>query len=309
MKTMGVLTHVESGRTVVLAAHSVAGRAMGCVVRLDDPLASNNHAAVQWTGERWEARDLGSSNGTFVNDVPVPLKQNMPLGLGASLRFGGEAERWALTDDAGPVVVARSVTTGEVCAATDGLLALPDPENIRVSVMLDSSGQWLVETSDGARRAARNAELIMVDGQMWELAVPPFSPVVGTYKATPSLKLATLTLRFQVSTDGEHVSLAAESNGHVVLLGERTCFGMLVHLARERRNDEVGATSSSGDEGWRYVADLVKDLNESEPNLNLMVFRTRRVFVDAGIEGAVSIIERRSGQLRIGVASGHLEEG
>ncbi len=293
----------------MLAAHSVAGRAPTCVVRLDDPSASNHHASLQWTGERWEVRDLGSSNGTFVDELRVPLKENVPLVLSAFLRCGGDAERWELTDDGGPVVVARSVTTGEVVSATDGLLALPDPENVLVSVVLDSAGCWVVETPEGNRRAARNAELVAVEGHVWELVVPPFSPVVGTYKATPSLKLATLTLRFQVSVDEEHVSLAAEANGHVVPFGERTCFGMLVHLARERQRDESNPTSSSGDQGWRYVADLVKALNVSEKNLNLMVYRARRLFADASVDGAEGIVERRAGQIRIGVASGRLAEG
>ena len=83
----------------MLAAHSVAGRASSSVVHLEDPSASSIHAAVSWTGERWEARDLGSSNGTFVNEVRAVLQENTLLMRGAFLRFGGAAERWELTDE------------------------------------------------------------------------------------------------------------------------------------------------------------------------------------------------------------------
>lgn len=35
---------------------------------VEDPYASSKHAELRRSGERWLLRDLGSSNGTFVND-------------------------------------------------------------------------------------------------------------------------------------------------------------------------------------------------------------------------------------------------
>ena len=290
----------------MLAAHSVAGRASSSVVHLEDPSASSIHAAVSWTGERWEARDLGSSNGTFVNEVRAVLQENTLLMRGAFLRFGGAAERWELTDDGGPVVAARSVVTGEVCSATDGLLALPDPENVLVAIVLDSGGQWLVETPDGVRRPARNAELIVLEGQTWELTVPPFLPMIGTRRAALVPDLATLTLHFHVSRDGEHVRVEAVDKGSALSLGERTKFDVLLQLARERKKDAIAASLGEADQGWLHVIDLMRDLRVSEQNLNTMVHRLRKAFAAAGVEGAEGIVERRKREIRIGIGNDRL---
>jgi pSer/pThr/pTyr-binding forkhead associated (FHA) protein len=104
---MGVLKHSSSGKSIVLPAHAVAGRAPGSAVRLSGQGASNDHASISWTGSRWEARDLGSTNGTFVDDSRIPLKENAPLAKGSVIRFGSKDEVWELTDDRGPVLLAR----------------------------------------------------------------------------------------------------------------------------------------------------------------------------------------------------------
>jgi FHA domain len=274
-------------------------------VRLTDASASNDHASVFWTGERWEARDLASTNGTSVNDVPVPQRENVPLARGAVLRFGCDAERWELIDDRGPVVVARSLTTGEIRTAEDGLLALPDTDDVLVSIVLDSTRQWVVERPDGSRREARNTEQLLVGDQIWELAVPPPYPVTGTYKAKPSPSLATLTLHFHVSRDEEHVRIEVVDGETVLHFKERTGFYMLLVLARERLNDAARASLSEAEQGWVHVADLTRDLRVDESSLNVHVYRVRDA-LKALVQGAEGIVQRRPKQLRIG--TGRLEE-
>ncbi len=306
MQSMGVLRHVSSGRSVTLSAHVVAGRAPSCAVRLTEHSASNNHASVFWTGERWEARDLGSMNGTSVNGAPVAPRANALLVRGAVVRFGCDGEQWELVDDLAPVVIARSTATGEIRVATDSLLALPDPDDVIVAIVMDAAGQWFVEPTDGSRRPARNAELMVVAGETWELIVPPFSPVLVTYKAKPSPQLATLVLRFHVSRDQEHVRVDVVEDERVHSLGERTFFDMLLLLARERRKDAEGGTLPESEQGWVHVVDITKHLAVDERNLNVMVHRVREVFARAGVDGAEGIVERRSRQIRIGI--GRLEE-
>lgn len=306
MRLMGVLKQIASGKTVVLAGHTVAGRAPSCIVRLYDHEASNDHASVFWTGERWEARDLGSTNGTFVDGARLQPKQNAPLKRGAVLRFGSDAERWELFDDRGPVVVARSVDTGEVRAAEGGLLALPDPTNVVLCVVMDSEGRWFIEEADGSRRPVRDVEEVTVGGQTWELTAPPASPVAGTFKAKPSLSLATLTLRFYVSRDEEHVRLEAVDDESVVPLGERAGFYMLLVLARERIKDAAEAGVREDEQGWLHVVDLLDRVRLEEGYLNVTIHRLREAFGKKGIEGAAEIVERRGRRIRIGIA--RLEE-
>ncbi len=68
------LLDLESGRTYrITSSSAIIGReniAGGVVVK--DPNASRRHAELTFDGARWAVRDLGSTNGTLVNDVDVP---------------------------------------------------------------------------------------------------------------------------------------------------------------------------------------------------------------------------------------------
>jgi hypothetical protein len=307
MQSMGALRHISAGKSVTLSPHTVVGRASICAVRLTEEPASNNHASVFWTGERWEVRDLGSTNGTSVNDLTVLPKENAHLALGAVVRFGCDGERWELTDDSGPVALARSSVTGEIRRAEDGLLALPDLGNVLVSIMLDSAGQWFVETAEGARRPATDREQLEIADDRWELEVPSFAPVKGTKveaeKVKPPPHLATLTLRFHVSRDEEHVQLEALDGETVVSLGQRASFYPLLVLARERRENAARGSLPESEHGWLHVVDLMKSLNVDERHLNVTVHRLREAFGKAGVVGAEGIVQRRPRQMRIGIAN------
>ena len=95
---MGVLKHQATRALRTLAARVVVGRAPACLLRLGDPGVSAEHASIFWTGERWEIRDLGSSNGTYVDGRRAQPGERMPLAEVTELAFGGDAERWVLVD-------------------------------------------------------------------------------------------------------------------------------------------------------------------------------------------------------------------
>jgi hypothetical protein len=50
---------------------SVIGRLSGSEIEVDDPGASRRHAEIRRQGDRYVVVDLGSTNGTLVNDSPV----------------------------------------------------------------------------------------------------------------------------------------------------------------------------------------------------------------------------------------------
>lgn len=302
---MGLIKHLASGRTIVLAAHALVGRAPGCTVRLSDPASSSDHASISWNGDRWEVRDLGSTNGTFVDGAPVPPKERVQLSRGSVFRFGCDAERWELVDERGPVVIATT-EAGELRVAEDGLLVLPNASEVLVSIVLNSQGVWVFEAADGSRRRARHAERITVAGQTWELTVPPDSPVAGTYKAKQRLSLSTLELRFHVSQNEEHVRVDVVDGETVLALRERTAFYVLLLLARERLKDAAAGKLRVEEQGWYTMEDLTRDAHVDEKPLNTMIHRVRKDFAKLGIEGAEGIVERRKGLLRIG--TGRLRE-
>ncbi|MPZ72211.1 MAG: FHA domain-containing protein [Nitriliruptorales bacterium] len=74
-------------RVVRLDAHDITfGRAETSTVALDDPYISDHHARVFLQNGEWCVSDLGSTNGTFVNQVkvtsPTPIAAGDQLGIG-----------------------------------------------------------------------------------------------------------------------------------------------------------------------------------------------------------------------------------
>jgi pSer/pThr/pTyr-binding forkhead associated (FHA) protein len=54
--------------TAKLTASMTIGRGADCELRIDDTYASNQHARLFGRNGAWYVEDLGSTNGTFVND-------------------------------------------------------------------------------------------------------------------------------------------------------------------------------------------------------------------------------------------------
>jgi hypothetical protein len=54
--------------TIQVAASMVVGRARECELRIDDVYASQQHARLFGKNGAWYVEDLGSTNGTFVNE-------------------------------------------------------------------------------------------------------------------------------------------------------------------------------------------------------------------------------------------------
>jgi pSer/pThr/pTyr-binding forkhead associated (FHA) protein len=76
-----------------LSASTLIGRAADNAIRLDDPLVSAYHARLSYAGGQWLLEDLGSRNGSKVNDLkidsPIALASGDELQIGsARLRFG-----------------------------------------------------------------------------------------------------------------------------------------------------------------------------------------------------------------------------
>ena len=64
------------------------GRDEGCEIRVEDLTVSRRHATLHGAEEALSVRDLGSTNGTWVNDERVPPHEARPMAAGDRLRVG-----------------------------------------------------------------------------------------------------------------------------------------------------------------------------------------------------------------------------
>jgi chromosome segregation ATPase len=83
------------------------GRGADCVVRTDDAMVSRKNCKIAFAGGRWVVEDLGSSNGTFVNEVRI---QKQALNHADVVRCGTLQVRFVETADAQPQVSQKPKT-------------------------------------------------------------------------------------------------------------------------------------------------------------------------------------------------------
>jgi hypothetical protein len=76
----------QPGGSYPLDAVTTLGRDVNNGIVLDDPFASAEHAVLTYRGRNWYVEDLRSTNGTFVNGVPV--EGVGPLGFGDEVQVG-----------------------------------------------------------------------------------------------------------------------------------------------------------------------------------------------------------------------------
>ncbi len=77
----------QAGVEYRLASEMTLGRAPGCAIVIDDTYVSQVHARIFADAEGFKLEDLGSTNGTYCNGVPVGGAQ--PLRRGDRIQIGG----------------------------------------------------------------------------------------------------------------------------------------------------------------------------------------------------------------------------
>ena len=81
------LTSLDGAEVIAFEALLTIGRHPFNDLRVDHRQVSGHHAVIEWTGQRWRLRDLGSSNGTSVNKRRLKGPKN--LREGDVIRFAG----------------------------------------------------------------------------------------------------------------------------------------------------------------------------------------------------------------------------
>ncbi len=81
-----LLTQPDPGKTYLLSNLNLFGRAADNTIILDEETVSGHHAQLSFRGGQWLLEDLGSKNGTAVNELA--LEDPMVVTFGDEIRFG-----------------------------------------------------------------------------------------------------------------------------------------------------------------------------------------------------------------------------
>ncbi|MEZ4293625.1 MAG: FHA domain-containing protein [Polyangiaceae bacterium] len=299
-EVMGTLENRTTGERLTLGARCLFGRHPTCDVRMEDPRVSGEHASLHFRDGRWELRDLGSRNGTFVGDRRLGAGERVTLDEGRVFSLGGPSVAFVLVEAAAPRVAARHHGTGELRVAVGGLLSLPDDERPLASVFEDATGRWMIETSE-ERRPVHDQEVIDLEGEVFTLHVPAAEAETWQPSAA-NASIETVHLRFTVSRDEERVETTVVTGDTSRVLPSRSHHYLLVTLARAWLNE---ASRPFAERGWVGRDALCKMLGTDLNRLNVDIHRARKQLATLDIQGAANLIERRqdTGEIRIGVRS------
>jgi len=304
---MGILVDLRSNHPYTLPARCLLGRSSACSLRIDDARVSGEHARISWRGDGWEVRDLGSRNGTFVNDKKLERGGSALLSASDCVGLGDVTIAMSMLDVSPPVAQARHLMTGSILLAQGDLLVLPSEQDPEISVLQDADGRWIVEER-GEARAAADGDVLEVRGESFVLHLPtPIAPTVDARDEPLDLRL--LRLRFRVSRDEERVEVTIFRGPEPVVMPPRAHHYTLLTLARARYRDEEEAKLPEPSRGWISVDEICRMLATDENKMNVDFYRIRQDFASLGLQNAAAIIERRRGsrQVRLGNRRGSIE--
>ena len=121
MPRLIVLARNSSVRQINIAGPSTTiGRAADNRVCIDSDKVSRQHALIEWTGDRYLLADLGSRNGTYLNDERVIGTR--PLGNGDAITVGDCRLRFLYSATVLPPAEALRLAT-----VADGLVQIDAP--------------------------------------------------------------------------------------------------------------------------------------------------------------------------------------
>jgi pSer/pThr/pTyr-binding forkhead associated (FHA) protein len=95
--TLAGCAGLEPSTVLELQAFTTLGRGAANTIVVPDTFASAEHALISWHGGQWWLEDLGSRNGTQINDVLVTAPT--VLGAGDVISIGQAKLKFQLSND------------------------------------------------------------------------------------------------------------------------------------------------------------------------------------------------------------------
>jgi hypothetical protein len=285
-----------------LLGSQVVGRSRKCDLRLPNRRASGEHAIIWWTEGHWQIRDLGSTNGTWVDGRRIPVGETLLIRRNALVAFGDPNDAWRFVADHPPSPVVTDLDGGETSLQQGPVVGLPTADQPDVTIYWTADG-WVAD-NDGQIFFLADGDLVEAGGRRFELGLP--EQLAGTLAADVSEQDEGLTgYRFIfMQHPNSGICMDAEGRGGRLHLRPRAHHTTLLQLAQRRVSSKASDTPDA-DAGWVDFEGFASEIGMDRNTLNVHIYRARQELARLGICGAGSIVERRpsSRQLRFGGSS------
>ena len=284
------------------------GRAPSNALVLADDTISWHHAQLWLEGGIPWVRDVGSRNGTFVNDNrcmgATRLADGDRVRLGPTVElavrgsFGPPAARFRLRhliDEAAGVRLSIASDRFRIGSGAGCELRLAEGPARAATILLHDNGEIWVGTADGD-------EQVEV-GQSFVVAGRRLKVVEESVDHAPTVEFgaSVYPYRLRVGTDvhGPHVVIHELTTGRELLVAgiRGVLLYVLANLLLALRREAM----SPSEEGWLATNDVwvsVWGRGQASPNhLNVLVHRTRQFLEEEGFDPWC--IEKRRGAIRV----------
>jgi NADPH-dependent 2,4-dienoyl-CoA reductase/sulfur reductase-like enzyme/pSer/pThr/pTyr-binding forkhead associated (FHA) protein len=205
------------------------GRQAGSYLLIDHESVSRMHAEINYDNEQYVLRDLGSSNGTYVNEVRMEANKTHILKPADKARFGKmkftfQVKEGSSTNDS--MTRLRGETLSGITKLHDLTTGFYDP--IATDKVLPASGQPILN-ADGSLLLPGATQALPAD-------------IVATLKQDPALIII---------ASGSPQVVYLKQGKHITLGRDKACNVVLADVAASRRHAEV----VPGQDGF-YILDL-----------------------------------------------------
>jgi pSer/pThr/pTyr-binding forkhead associated (FHA) protein len=199
-----VLAGAKQGLEIPLKKEKfLIGRAKECALRAGSEAISRRHCAIVRAGDQCTVRDLGSRNGTHVNDVRI--SEETPLKVGDELRVGPLKFRVA------PIVAAAAPTSAAKSRKQPPVKDVADVVQRTVTKAAengtteDDISRWLLGVADSTAETLKETRTIRLEETTLS------RPIIPTETATIEDTSALMTTPSEERIDEAHTTDAESS--------------------------------------------------------------------------------------------------
>ncbi len=301
-------------RSVAIGTRHVSlGRGPDNDVVLPDPQVSRHHAIVWFAGGQVMLRDLGSVNGTFLDDNRVT--DSVPVPYGAEIRLGsdlrltvrsptepaplGNLQAFALEDLASGMRRPLHSDRFVIGSGAGADLRLASGPTVGATLLVYPGGEVWLGTDD-------DDDLLLATGDEFEVAGNRFRLVEADPTRMPTVQPdhQRYPYKLRVSLDGPtgavaEVSHLSTSQTHDITAENRV---VLLYLLARKLDEDRNSELADPDRGWCADDDVIVGvwgrgaLGSGGNRLKVLVHRVRKELKAGGFDPRC--IEKRSGLIR-----------